>query len=207
LVVFVNPSTPDGEFYNLDRLMNIWIKREATIIIDESFLDFTTFKSAIRYLREYNRVYIIKSMTKFYSSAGVRIGLVISNSKNIDKIKESEPLWKISQFDSQYIQSVLRDREFPKISRELNNRYKKETIDILEGCNFVEEIYPSSANFILIRLKDIDSKEFQKRLTPYKIMVRDCFNFDFLDSRYVRVAIKDKKSIDRLRSAICEISI
>ena len=107
LVVFVNPSTPDGTYYDIDTLMNYWIQRHCTILIDESFLDFCDGKSATKYIKEYDKVYILKSMTKFYSSAGIRVGTLVSNEKNIDSIKRFEPMWKLSQFDSNYLQAAL----------------------------------------------------------------------------------------------------
>jgi len=202
LVVFVNPSTPDGEFYNIYPLLKKWIEKNATILIDESFLDFTPFQSATNYINSYDKLYIIKSMTKFYSSAGIRIGAIISNSKNIKKIHQREPLWKISQFDSAYIQSALKDSEFYQKSIYINNKNRNRVIKILENSIYIDKIYNSFTNYLLIKLKDITAQEFQKILIPYKIMVRDCSNFDFLDSSFVRIAIKDDKAIDRLQEAI-----
>ena len=207
LVVFVNPSTPDGMFYDIDRLMQLWIKRGATIILDESFLDFTNFTSAIGYLGSYDRLYIIKSMTKFYSSAGIRVGCVISSEQNIKRLKKSEPIWKISEFDSQYLQSALRDKAFRAKSLETNSKNRAKTIEILKRSSYIDKVYPSSANFVLVRLKGITAKEFQEILIPYKIMIRDCFNFDFLDNRFVRIAIKDENAIEKLKEALCESSI
>ena len=202
LVVFVNPSTPDGEFYNIYPLLQKWVEKNVTILIDESFLDFTPFQSAKNYINSYDKLYIIKSMTKFYSSAGIRIGAIISNSKNIQKIHQREPLWKISQFDNAYIQSALKDKEFSEKSIVLNNKNRDRVIEILENSKYIDKVYHSLTNYILIKLKDITAKEFQKILIPYKIMVRDCSNFDFLDSSFVRIAIKDDKAIDILQEAI-----
>jgi len=202
LVVFVNQSTPDGEFYNIYPLLKKWIEKNVTILIDESFLDFTPFQSATNYINSYDKLYIIKSMTKFYSSAGIRIGAIISNSKNIQKIYQKEPLWKISQFDNAYIQSALKDKEFSEKSIVLNNKNRDRVIEILENSKYIDKIYNSLTNYLLIKLKDITAKEFQKILIPYKIMVRDCSNFDFLDNSFVRIAIKDDKAIDRLQEAI-----
>jgi len=202
LVVFVNPSTPDGEFYNIYPLLQKWVEKNVTILIDESFLDFTPFQSATNYINSYDKLYIIKSMTKFYSSAGIRIGAIISNSKNIQKIHQKEPLWKISQFDNAYIQSALKDSEFSEKSIVLNNKNRDRVIEILENSKYIDKIYHSLTNYLLVKLKDITAKEFQKMLIPYKIMVRDCSNFDFLDSSFVRIAIKDDKAIDRLQEAI-----
>jgi len=202
LVVFVNPSTPDGEFYNIYPLLKKWIDKKTTILIDESFLDFTPFQSAISYMNSYERLYIIKSMTKFYGSAGIRIGAIISNNQNITKIHQIEPIWKISQFDSAYIQSALRDSKFLEKATTINNKNRDRVIKILENSRYIDKVYPSLANYLLIKLKDITAQEFQKKLIPYKIMIRDCSNFNFLDSSFVRIAIKDDKAIDRLQEAI-----
>jgi len=205
LIIFVNPSTPDGKYYDLKKLMKIWIEKSCTIFIDESFLDFTNNKSTIDYLKKYDKLYILKSMTKIYSSASIRVGAIISNTKNIVKIKEKEPLWKISYFDSIYLQNAIKDKEFIKKKKKIINQNKKYSIKNLKKFTFIKKIYKSEANYLLLKLKKIDAKEFQKSLVPYKIMIRECSNFDFLDKSFVRVAIKDKKSMKLFINACNDI--
>lgn len=113
-VIFVNPSTPDAKCYNINELLNLWIKKECTILIDESFLEFTDYESTTKYLEEYDKLYILKSMTKFYSSAGIRVGTIISSKENIIKLREKEPMWKISTFDMNYLIEVLKYKKFYK---------------------------------------------------------------------------------------------
>lgn len=205
LVVFVNPSTPDGEYYNLDTLMKYWIERDSTILIDESFLDFCGKKSAISYLKSYPKLYILKSMTKIYASAGIRVGLLLSNSKNIKNLRKREPLWKISTFDSYYLQLALRDSTFLKRSIKSNKEAKRALVDILKSSNIIKQVIPSCANFVMVELNGIGAKEFQQLLNPYKILVRDCSNFDFLDERYVRIAVKGDRALKTLKEALCMI--
>ena len=205
LVVFVNPSTPDGTFYDTDKLMRMWIDKNCTILIDESFLDFTSFKSVIKYLETYDKLYILKSMTKFYSSAGIRIGTILSSKHNIEKIKEFEPMWKISQFDQEYIKNAIEDKNFIKISKAINIRNKELLTKVLSGSKHISHILPSSANYVLVQLKDIKANQFQELLKPYKIMIRDCTNFDFLDDSFIRVAVKSEKSINSLKTALKNI--
>jgi len=204
LVVFVNPSTPDGKFYNLEELIKGWIKKRATIIIDEAFLDFTDYKSAIKFL-DYKRLYIIKSLTKFYSCAGVRVGVVISNSKNIKALQSIEPIWKISSFDMEYIRGALRDIEFKKKTREIVAKNRLKLFNILKESSVVDRVYDSSVNFLLFRLESLSAEKFQDALKRFKILVRDCSNFDFLDSSYVRVAIKSDTFIERFKEALWKI--
>lgn len=204
-VIFVNPSTPDGKYYELEELMKNWIEKSCTILIDESFLDFCDKPSAIKYLKSYDKLYILKSMTKFYSSAGIRVGTIVSTKQNIEKLKRFEPMWKLSQFDSNYLQSALDDKHFKNISKAINIKNKIELENILKSSDLIEEIFESNANYLLIKLIKINAKEFQEKLKPYKIMVRDCSNFDYLDERFVRIAVKSSSANEVLKKALKEI--
>lgn len=205
LVIFVNPSTPDAKCYNIKKLLKYWIKKECTILIDESFLEFTKKESSIKYLKEYKNLYILKSMTKFYSCAGVRVGTIISSKENIKKLREDEPLWKISTYDMNYIIEALKDKNFIEKSLEKNRKNRKELQKVLASYPFIKKVYKSSANFILIELKNMDANTLQNHLKKYKIMVRNCSNFDFLNSSFVRIAVKNRTSILRLKQALDKI--
>jgi len=207
LVIFVNPSTPDGQYHNIDRLMQAWIKKSCTILVDESFLDFTPYPSATPYLKTYDKLYILKSMTKFYSAAGMRIGALISNTTNIQQIKAQEPLWKISQFDSHYLQAALRDPLFAKTTQSITQANRAFLIQTLEQCPYVAKVYPSTANYLLVKLQGITAPTLQQHLIPHKIMIRNCANFDFLDEQFVRIAVKEITLLKKLEHALCEISI
>ena len=205
LVIFVNPSTPDGKYYELEELMKTWIEKSCTILVDESFLDFCDKASAIKYLEIYDKLYILKSMTKFYSSAGIRVGTIVSTKENIENLKEFEPMWKLSQFDSNYLQAALDDKLFKNISKAINIKNKIELENILKNSILIEEVFESSANYLLVKLKNLKAKEFQELLKPYKIMVRDCSNFDFLDERFIRIAVKSSNANEILQKALEEI--
>ena len=208
LVVFVNPSTPEGNLYYMETLMEKWMKKNCTILVDESFLDFchdSLEKSVIDYIKDYDKLYVVKSMTKFYSSAGIRIGAVISSKQNIQKLKEKEPAWKISTFDSIYIQKALEDENFSKISKAVNIKNKEYLTHILEASKYIQRVFPSIANFCMVQLKGTDAQGFQELLKPYRIMVRDCSNFDFLDGSFIRIAVKGQKHLGALEDALQNI--
>jgi len=207
LVIFVNPSTPDGKFYNIESLMKKWTDKNCTILIDESFLDFTPYESAIKYIALYEKLYILKSMTKFYSSAGMRIGAIFSNTNNIEKLKYKEPLWKISEFDSQYLQSALRDREFSEQSKKINHEAKEYLIAFLKESSLVKKVYDSTANFILVELQNIKAEALQSKITSSKIMVRNCSSFEFLDDSFIRVAVKEMDKLKIFKECLSKISI
>lgn len=196
LVVFVNPSTPDGTYYNLDNLFEIWHKQNNTVLIDESFLDFCNKKSAIDYLTQYDRLIVLKSFSKFYACAGVRVGCIIS------KIKFDTPIWNISLFDEHYILQALNDSKFPSKSYLANQKNKKMLYEILKESNLFETIFDSCTNFYLAKLKNLSASNLQRKLSEYRILIRNCSNFDFLDESFVRFAVKSKKDLKILKKAL-----
>jgi threonine-phosphate decarboxylase len=143
-------------------------------------------------------------MTKFYSCAGVRCGTLISSEENIQKIKENEPMWKLSHFDSCYLQDALDDKIFLKTAKAINIKNHLLLKEVLEKSNLFEKIFSSDANFLLGKLKDIEALTLQNHLKKYKIMVRDCSNFDYLDNSYVRVAVKSESSVKLLAKALAD---
>ncbi|NQY94232.1 MAG: aminotransferase class I/II-fold pyridoxal phosphate-dependent enzyme [Campylobacteraceae bacterium] len=205
-VIFVNPSTPDGQLYDINLLMKYWIQQNCTILVDESFLDFTNGESMVKYLKEYDKLYILKSMTKFYSSAGIRVGTLLSQEKNIESLKSTEPMWKLSQFDSIYLQEALKDKSFKSISKSINAKNSILLERMLKESKLFSEVFASNVNFILAQLKNMNAQQFQEKLLPYKILIRDCSNFDFLDNSYVRIAVKSEKNLKQLQLALISIS-
>jgi len=146
LVVFVNPSTPDGKYYDdkvLKRLFKIWEKANATVLVDESFLQFTNGTSVIKYLKTYKKLYILKSMTKIYSSAGIRVGTLLSNKKNILQLKQNQPMWKLSQFDITYLQEALNDKKFIDKSFKINTKAKEYLEKILNHSLLFKKVFKS----------------------------------------------------------------
>ncbi|SDC86383.1 threonine-phosphate decarboxylase [Desulfurella multipotens] len=196
LVVFVNPSTPDGTYYDLKKFFDIWCKQNNTVLIDESFLDFSGKKSALCFLKDFEKLIILKSFSKFYGCAGVRVGVLIS------KTKFKAPLWNISTFDEQFILQALKDKKFEIKSKIYVEKNKQLLREILENSDLFEKIYDSSTNFLLAKLKHISSIALQDKLSAYNILIRDCSNFDFLDEFHVRFAVKTKKELKILKKAL-----
>jgi len=202
LIIFVNPSTPDGMFYNLDKLLQKWQEKNCTVLIDESFIEFTSHTSITKVLENYPKLYILKSMTKFFGAAGIRVGTLISQAKNIKALRTKEPLWKLSAFDVTYIQEVLKDKTFKERSDIANEESKNYLLEILNNSKYIKTIYPSEANYILVELKDITAKELQEKLLPHKVMIRSCENFDGLGAYHVRIAVKSINDLKKLEESL-----
>ncbi len=202
LVIFVNPATPDGKYYDIKALLAYWHAQNCTVLIDESFLEFTPYDSATALLAHYPNLYILKSMTKFWGAAGIRIGTLLSQRHNIKALKRTEPLWKLSAFDCAYIQSALKDRGLKARSDDAHAKSRTYLLALLSYSSYVAQIYPGEANFVLVRLQHIDAHTLQEKLTPYRVMIRNCENFEGLDSTHIRIAIKSIEELSVLKEVL-----
>ncbi len=198
IVVFVNPSTPEGSYYDLDELFLEWKLKKCTIIIDESFIEFEGHKSLKKHIGDYKKLYIIHSFSKFYGSAGVRIGAIFTHKKNIDTL--TPPLWSIATFDQNFLMQRLDDSHFIEQSKIMHTKNKAQLLSILKQSNLFQTIVESDANFILVQ--STQASAIYEHLLQHKILVRQCDTFDFLDASWLRFGVKTAYEHEKLKSAL-----
>jgi len=204
-VIFVNPSTPDGQLYDVKKLVTHWQIANCNVIIDESFLDFCTAPSISEFIESYSKLFIVKSLCKFYGCAGVRVGFIAAQKEPISKLRQFEPMWKISTFDSVYMQASLKNETFILQTRQETAYLREKLEQVLKASNLFAKIYPGTANFVLGRLRQQTGYELQIQLARFKILIRVCDSFDFLDSRDVRFAVKSETDIEKLAHAFSHL--
>ena len=73
---------------------------------------------------------------------------------------------------------------------------------VFENSKYIEKVFPSDANFLFLKLKNITAEALQNKLAKYKILIRNCANFDFLDNSYARIAVTDLNEINLLKEAL-----
>ena len=203
IVVFVNPSTPEGYYEEeLAEMMQKWMERDCIIVIDESFLEFEALSSMRGQINTYKRLYIIQSFSKFYACAGVRIGAIFAHKKAIKKLHI--PLWNISSLDSAFLQERIADASFVEESLLFHKRQKAELIEILENSQLFDEIVESESNFILTH--SLRAEEIFKHLLEHKILVRSCESFDYLSNEWLRFGVKDVTMHKRLKEALLALA-
>jgi threonine-phosphate decarboxylase len=194
-VIFVNPSTPDGQLYDMQDLLTKWRAADCTIIIDESFLDFCEADSVAEHIKYYGKIYVIKSLSKFYGCAGIRIGFILAATAAINELKRLEPAWKLSSLDMAYMQQALANTAFIEQTRQQTAHLRNLLHQTLQESGLFDKIYPGRANFLLARLATIDGYQLQAQLESSRILIRVCDNFEGLNKSHVRFAVKDEQAI------------
>lgn len=210
MVFLASPSNPAGAVTPLDsikEILNLLKKKDAFLVLDESFMDFCEKFSAKRLTREYNNLIIIRSLTKFFAMPGERLGYIIANNEIIDKFSGNIIPWKITGLGTAIAISSLNDGDYI-----INTAQKLENIKYnlhgrLKALNAFE-IIPCEANFFLIRIKSkkFNGLDLKNYLLKSGILIRYCGNYHGLDDKYFRIAVRKKFENDYLIGKLKEFA-
>lgn len=202
IVIFQNPSVPDGSFYDMLPLLDYWAYKKAYVIIDESYLEFTSFESVSKYILNYSNLFILKSFEYFYNTPAIKTAFVISNEINIAKLKMYNTQHNISPYDNLYIQEMLKDTNFARISRATNASSKAHLEKIVKEYSIFHQTVYSYTNVMLVKLNGISGTDLAILLSKFDILVEDCSPYIYLDDGYIKIAAKSSKDMKRFEQVL-----
>lgn len=211
LLYLGNPNNPDGRILEKDTLCELIRSAEKTssfVVIDESFIDFLGEEFSYRELcRKSDNVIVLMSLTKFYAVPGLRIGCGFFPAGVKAETEKQLIPWNVNGLAQAYMIKAVYDRDYIDASREY---CRKERAFLTEELSCIPGIcvLPGTVNFILCRLTGNSvstAEELQKRLLPYRILVRNCGNYEGLDSSYFRICVHTARNNRLLTQALKEV--
>ena len=207
-VFLCNPNNPTGKLLTKNQVLRIIKaakKLSSIVFVDECFIEMVpgSNDSVISYVKKYDNLFVLRSLTKSFGLPGIRIGYAAASKPIIKILQKIKIPWSVNSLAQDAAIISLKNISHLKKS---NNVIKKElnylinTISKLDGFY----CYESSTNFILIKTKYISTK-LQHKLLKHKILIRDCKNFRGLDSHHIRIAVKSHKDNLKLVRALEKI--
>lgn len=203
-IIIGNPNNPNGGTLDKEKfkkILNYCEENEKTIIIDEAFIEFTgnSNDSFIKECLEYNCLFLIRALTKFFAVPGIRFGYGISKNKTlIHKINSKQLPWNINCFAEIAANYVFKDTEYIKKSIDFITKERNYMLTELKNINIFSQVLSTNSNFVLCKLKENLNYSFYDTLLKNKVLARNCKDFKGLSDKYVRFAIKDRDKNSRL---------
>jgi threonine-phosphate decarboxylase len=206
-VLLTHPGSPSGAL--LEPEVRQWVAEACraegwTGIIDEAFVDFCEQESFKTLLSESTPLVLIRSMTKFYAIPGLRLGYLLTNPGLARRIRQFIPPWSVNTFAQIAGVFCARQESYRTRTVELVTRERgflaAEMMDLKLGISL-----PGVANYLLVRIDDRlpgAVRLQQDMLRRHKILVRDCSNFEGLNERYFRIAVRLPQENRRLLAAL-----
>lgn len=200
LVILCNPNNPTGNLLKKDALLELaaYCKKNKTfLLIDEVFMEFVDNEEVCSLKKEVvdnGYLLILRSLTKFFSLPGLRIGYLLADKKLIKKIGLFQPSWSVNGPAQAIAVERLQDANFIRKSKEYIKRERNFLFNELKQVRGIYPYYPS-ANFIFCKIlaKRLNSKSLFSRLIKNGIIIRDCSNFEGLGSHFFRIAVKKRQ--------------
>jgi threonine-phosphate decarboxylase len=192
-----NPNNPTGGLLERDAVLAVADAAAAArcvLVVDEAFIDLADGQSVMGNVAGCAHLVVLRSLTKFYALAGLRIGYAVLPERLVETLRKYKEPWTVNSLAQAAARAVLGDREYRERSLALFREEK----------SFLEErfrelgitYFPSAANYYLLRIED--RPETIAALRRKGILVRDCSNFDGLDGSFIRVAVRSRSENERL---------
>ncbi len=207
MVFLCNPNNPTGQLtLKSDILELIKGNSNRLIVVDEAFMDFVDDSEKYSVIKEaplIDNLIVVRSLTKFYGFPGLRLGYLVANESNVNKLMQFKEPWTVNTFAQIAGHVAIDDVEFAVNTREYMSREKDFLYDGLTDIKGIRPLQPS-VNFILVRIHnaEITSSGIQDLLIKDNIIIRDCSNFIGLNDKYFRVAVRTRKENQKLLSAL-----
>ncbi|MBI2127949.1 MAG: histidinol-phosphate aminotransferase family protein [Nitrosarchaeum sp.] len=204
-IFICNPNNLTGNLISKKTLQKIIIsanKKKTLVFIDECFIELVPDhdESIIKFIKKYNNLFILRSLTKSFALAGLRIGYGIGSKQMISVLNKIKIPWNVSGLAQQAASTALLHSFY---LTKVKKMIKKESFYLINYISKLKNFQcnTTSTNFILIKTK-MKSQTLQKKLLEKKILVRDCSTIRGLNNNYIRIAVKTRKENEKLIKAL-----
>jgi histidinol-phosphate aminotransferase len=157
LVFICSPNNPTGNSINRADVETLLANFNGVVVVDEAYINFSRQKTFIQELTEYANLVVLQTLSKAWGLAGLRVGMAFASEEIIEVMNKVKPPYNVNEASQQLALQALANVDQV-------NSWIKETLaqrDLLvlglKDFDFVVDIYPSDANFILVKTTDANS--------------------------------------------------
>lgn len=207
-VILCNPNNPDGKRYDkaaVERFLTDAPQAGLRLIVDETFGEYLEDDAMLLPLvKNHENLLVVKALTKFFGLPGVRLGYAITGDGAWrGAIRRGLVTWNVGAFAQGIARILLNESDFIAGSRADNRTVRADLAAGLEQNRLIEAVYPSQANFLMIRSQVLPF--LLQGLRQRGILIRDLGGMPALGPGFARIAVKDRSSADRLLAALGEL--
>ena len=195
IIFLPNPDSPTGNVLDrseINKLIHLCYKKSVFLVVDEAYYPFYNMTS-VRLINKYNNLIIIRTGSKSFGLAGLRVGFIVSNPKIISMISKYRPIYEISSLSGKFYLHLYKNiKKVKKITKELVN-IKLNFEEFLKKLNY--DVIETHANFVLVNLgnkKTLIEKKLKKLAYIKNNVYIDKLN-------YSRITITNKNKIEKIK--------
>ena len=171
ILFLCSPNNPTGNTFSIKTIELLLTSFEGVVVIDEAYIDFSKGKSWLKRLNEFPNLIITQTLSKAYGMAGIRLGICYASDEIISVLNKVKPPYNVNELTQQ--RALKRLQNFEKVNSEIKKilKARKRLIWRLKEIPFVEKIYTSEANFVLVKVDNANLR--YKQLLEKGIVIRN----------------------------------
>ena len=171
LLFLCSPNNPTGNSFTEASVLKLLQEFNGLVVIDEAYIDFSKQKSWLKRIEEFPNLIITQTLSKAYGMAGIRLGICYASKEIISILNRIKPPYNVNELTQQKALSRLSDLK--QIRHQISDLLveRQRLSESLETISYVQTIYPSDANFILIKVDDATKRYNQ--LIEKNIVIRN----------------------------------
>ena len=197
MLFICNPHSPSGTLFSKEAILDLTDfcqKKDVIISVDENYIEFSDKchqATMAGFVKKYENLFVIRSVTKFYGMPGIRFGYAIAAEKLIDELQTVRQPWSINTLAGYATLAAFRDTEFIENTKRTIAKERTEFAMMLSE-NGELHVFPSETDFLLVKIlnKKLTSTALREKMSKEGILIRDCSTFVGLDDSYFRVTVR-----------------
>lgn len=201
-----NPHNPTGLLFAREAILP-YVKQFGMVVVDEAFMDFLPpweQETLIDAVEEFPNLVILRSLTKFYSLPGLRLGCAIAHPDILRRWQLLRDPWPVNALAAAAAAAVVRDTVFERQTWDWLPVARRELFEGLANLPGLQPI-AGAANFLLVESSMSVSLIQKSLLERHRILIRDCLSFPELGDRFFRVAVRSRAENLRLIAGLAEV--
>jgi histidinol-phosphate aminotransferase len=203
IIFLCSPNNPTGNSFSDESVVYLLKNFNGLVVIDEAYIDFSNKESWINELELYPNLVIIQTLSKAYGLAGIRLGVCYASAAVISVLNKIKPPYNVNELTQKRALERLGDEE--KIITEIQSirKQRSKLLQALDDIECIEEIYPTEANFILIKVDDANQR--YDELIAKGIVIRNRTTQPLCEN-CLRLTIGTKEENKKLIEALQELN-
>jgi histidinol-phosphate aminotransferase len=180
LIFVCSPNNPSGNRVNTENIIRLLNNFQTLVIVDEAYIDYADGESLISLLNDYPNLVVVQTFSKARGMAALRVGIAFTDKEIINVLNKIKPPYNINAYSQEKILEALERKTRFNEMVELVKKQREKLSETLQKLSFVQKVYPSQANFLLVKFKD--AKKVYHYLLEKGIVVRDRSNMQACDN-------------------------
>lgn len=171
IIFLCSPNNPTGNTFSAEKVGEILAGFNGLVVIDEAYIDFSPASSWLERLAEFPNLVITQTLSKAYGMAGIRLGTCYASREIIEVLTRIKPPYNINGLTQKKALDAVSDNR--RVSGEITRitGQREYVASELSKLDFVEQVFPSDANFLLVRVDDATKR--YKQMLERGIVVRN----------------------------------